>query len=75
MKKKFDIQIEDRAKIEIADAYEWYDAQRNGLGETILTAFENALQSKQNSPNGFLSLKHHRQFVRKSFPLLFYTNQ
>lgn len=36
MTRKFNIQIEERAKLEIAEAFEWYEIQKNGLGEDFL---------------------------------------
>ena len=68
MKQKFNIQIENRAKIEITDAFDWYEEQKEGLGETFLKAFEKSIDLIQKSPNGFTQINHHRQFPLKSFP-------
>lgn len=70
MKMKFDVQIEDRAKIEIADAYEWYEEQKEGLGETFIKAFQSALTTIQKAPNGYTKVRHHRQFPLKYFPFV-----
>ena len=37
MKKYFKIEIEERAKIEISDAFDWYDNQQLGLGLIFLS--------------------------------------
>ncbi len=70
MKKKFNVQIEDRAKIEIADAFDWYENQKTGLGETFLIAFQKAVDSIQKSPQAYTQIKYHRQFPLKSFPFV-----
>ena len=70
MGRKFIIQIEDRAKIEIADAYDWYEEQNEGLGESFLKAFQKALIAIQKSPNGYREVYYHRQFPMKHFPFV-----
>ena len=70
MKKKFNIQIEDKTKIEIADAYEWYEEQKTGLGEIFLKAFEKAIGTIQKSPDGNTQVKQYRQFPIKNFPFV-----
>ncbi len=70
MKKKFNIQIEDRAKIEIADAFDWYEEQKIGLGETFIKAFQKAVDSIQKSPDGYTQIRYHRQFPLKKFPFV-----
>ena len=56
MKKSFTIEIGDRAKIEIADAYDWYERQKTGLGEKFFKAFEKTLDSikKWMEDNGLI---------------------
>lgn len=71
MKKKvFNIFIEDRAKIEIADAYDWYEEQKEGLGDDFLNAFQNSLKTIQKAPNAYPLLKFHRQSPLKTFPFV-----
>ena len=40
MKKNFKIEIEERAKIEISDAFDWYDNQQSGLGLIFLKPYK-----------------------------------
>lgn len=70
MKLKFNLQIEDRAKIEIANAHDWYEEQKEGLGETFLEGFEKALKNIQKAPNGFIKIGNHRQYPMKHFPFV-----
>jgi hypothetical protein len=37
------IEVADLAGLELADAYDWYEAQREGLGEEFLTELGAAL--------------------------------
>lgn len=61
MKKKFNIQIEENAKIEIANAYEWYETQKEGLGEIFFFEIQKAINTIQKAPNGYQEINHHRQ--------------
>jgi len=70
MKKKFSVEIEQTARIEIADAFDWYEEQKAGLGETFIKAFEKAINSIQKAPNGYTQVRHHRQFPIKHFPFV-----
>lgn len=47
MKKQFNIQIEENAKIEIANAYEWYETQKEGLGEIFFFEIQKAINAIQ----------------------------
>ena len=40
MKKYFKIEIEEMAKIEISDAFDWYDNQQSGLGLIFFKPFK-----------------------------------
>lgn len=70
MKKSFTIEIGDRAKIEIADAYDWYERQKTGLGEKFFKAFEKTLDSIKKTPEGFEEMIYHRQIPIKKFPFV-----
>jgi plasmid stabilization system protein ParE len=70
MKKKFNVQIEYSAKIEIANAYDWYEDQEEGLGESFIKAFQKAIESIQKAPNGYTQVGYHRQFPLKHFPFV-----
>lgn len=47
MKKQFNIQIEENAKIEIANAYEWYETQKEGLEEIFFFEIQKAINAIQ----------------------------
>jgi plasmid stabilization system protein ParE len=68
MKKEFRIEIEERAKIEISEAFEWYENQQVGLGVTFIEALQNAFKTIQKSPNGYTKYRYHRQFPLSVFP-------
>ena len=53
MKKEFRIEIEERAKIEISEAYDWYENQQVGLGVTFIEALQNAFKTILKTPNGY----------------------
>ena len=60
MKKNFKIEIEERAKIEISDAFDWYESQQSGLGLVFLEAIQSAFVIIQKSPNGYTKYRYHR---------------
>lgn len=68
MKKSFTVEIEDRAKIEIADTYAWYELQKTGLGEKFFKAFEKTIDYIKKTPDGFEEIRYHRQIPIKKFP-------
>jgi hypothetical protein len=68
MKKNFKIEIEKRAKIEISEAFDWYDNQQSGLGLIFLEAIQNAFITIQKSPNGYTKYRYHRQYPLIGFP-------
>lgn len=51
------------------DAYQWYEGQRQGLGELFLTELENCLKKVQTTPeaNGKVK-KNYRQGKLQRFP-------
>jgi hypothetical protein len=68
MKKDFRIEIEERAKIEISEAFDWYEKQQLGLGVTFIEALQSAFITIQKSPNGYTKYRYHRQFTLSGFP-------
>jgi toxin ParE1/3/4 len=42
--------IRDEAEREIAEAYSWYEEQRRGLGEELVSEIEGALNGIQRNP-------------------------
>ena len=63
MKKEFRIEIEERAKIEISEAFDWYENQQSGLGVTFIEALQSAFKTILKSPNGYTKYRYHRQFL------------
>ena len=70
MKQNLDIQVEQKALIEIDDAYIWYEEQSNGLGERFKVEVDTAFQTILNSPNGYEKFGKHRQFPMEKFPFI-----
>ncbi len=68
MKKELRIEIEERAKIEISEAFEWYENQQVGLGVTFIETLQSAFKTIQKSPNGYTMSRYHRQFPLSGFP-------
>lgn len=68
MKKNFKIEIEERAKIEISDAFDWYESQQSSLGLVFLEAIQSAFVIIQKSPNGYTKYRYHRQYPLIGFP-------
>ena len=42
--------VRPEAELDIKDAYQWYEAQRKGLGESFLLCIEEALSRASRSP-------------------------
>ncbi|WP_051568556.1 hypothetical protein [Crocinitomix catalasitica] len=71
MKKSLDIQIEEKAIIEIKEAYLWYENQNKGLGKIFEAALDEAFKTISHSVNGFTKFgKHHNQFPMDRFPFV-----
>ena len=70
MTRKFNIQIEERAKLEIAETFEWYEIQKNGLGEDFLNSLDKAFKAIKKAPKGYTQIKNHRQFPLNNFPFV-----
>jgi plasmid stabilization system protein ParE len=45
--------VRSRARLELAEASDWYDAQNAGLGDELLYAFDTALASVMSNPFQF----------------------
>lgn len=70
MRKELNIQIEQTARVEIANAYDWYEVQKTGLGETFLKALQKAFLMIQKAPTGYPQFRHHRKYTLKQFPFV-----
>jgi len=61
--------VEPGAELDIADAYDWYEAQRAGLGERFLTAVRECLEEVQDSPLAYPVIEHGvRRALLRTFP-------
>jgi len=69
------LRYSDRAKDDLRIAFNWYEAQRRGLGLDFLDCIEAAIETIQETPR--LYAKHHLNFRRalvRRFPFsIFYT--
>lgn len=58
MKKELRIEIEESAKIEISNAFDWYENQQTGLGATFVEALQSAFKTIQKPGSaGFVILR------------------
>ncbi len=71
------IRVLDEALAELLVATKWYDLQRDGLGDELLEAINDALTLIQESPNAWPVMpgsRGARRYVCKGFPYaVFYT--
>jgi plasmid stabilization system protein ParE len=64
--------IEDLAKLDLQDAYDWYENEKTGLGERFLDAFEEALTRIERNPFHASSYdENYRSATLDSFPYAF----
>lgn len=69
MKRKYSIQIEEDAKNDIAESYEWYRNILPSLAEDFLDQIENSLKYLEHNPLQFqLVYKDFRQVSLYQFP-------
>ena len=47
------VTIRPEAEVDIADAYQWYEVQRKGLGESFLLCVEEALARASRNPSSY----------------------
>lgn len=69
------IQILDEATEELLAATQWYDSEREGLGDELLTEIHNALTSIQETPTLWPIIsgsRGARRFVCQRFPYIVY---
>jgi len=63
------IVIHPEAELDLADAYEWYDEQRSGLGEELLLSIEVTLEAIRENPEQFPVVhKDVRRALIRRFP-------
>lgn len=64
------IEFESKAKLEISEAFEWYENTKEGLGEEFLKAIDFAIKNILKSPSAFVKVRNHNQYVMKKFPFV-----
>jgi toxin ParE1/3/4 len=67
----FHLLIEPEAEAELAKAFDWYEAQRPGLGQDFILCIEAALDAVRVRPETFpVILKSTRRALVRRFPYL-----
>ncbi len=67
----FNIELTSIAEVEMWNAIDWYDDQREDLGKLFARAFQNAIQVLQKNPNTFpVGVGKKRKLPTKGFPYL-----
>ena len=65
----FDVRFTEQAKDDLADAYDWYEQRRPGLGEEFLSCFEASLHKLARTPLMYPKIyKEFRRVVIRRFP-------
>ena len=65
----FEVRFTEEAKDDLADAYEWYENRRSGLGEEFLTCFEASLHGLARSPKMYAKVyREFRRTIIRRFP-------
>ena len=61
--------VEPEAELDIVHAYDWYEAQRAGLGDRFLTAVRECFDRVQEEPLAFPAVEHGvRRAMLRTFP-------
>ena len=61
--------VAPQAEQDIADAYSWYEAQRDGLGEVFLASVDACIQTILSNPEQFRTVyKDYRRDLVRRFP-------
>ena len=65
-------QLSDEAELDVAEGYEWYESQREGLGEEFLEALDQAELAISNNPKTYRIRykKKVRAFIVNRFPYI-----
>jgi plasmid stabilization system protein ParE len=67
------VQFVSAALADVEDARQWYDAQRPGLGDDFLDAFEGAVDSVAAFPTAYpVQYRDVRRFLLERFPYCLY---
>jgi len=67
--------VAPEAELDLAEAYDWYEDQRIGLGEDFLSCVDACFQRICRTPNGYeVVVKDYRRAILRRFPyVVFYT--
>lgn len=67
----FSLEVQSEAIVDIQDAFEWYEAQKEGLGFEFIEELENGFQNICKHPQYYLSINSSFRRLRiKRFPYL-----
>jgi len=67
----FKLIFQDKSLDEVAEAYQWYEGQLQGLGEDFIEELENILQKLRHNPQYFgFAFDNIRDARLKRFPYL-----
>ena len=70
---KFQLLVLPEAEQDIAEAFDWYEARRPGLGHEFITAVDAALKRIQQNPLSFpLIHRNARRILLRKFPYIIY---
>ena len=63
------LEFRPRAKLDLDDAYAWYEAQHPGLGDSFLAEVETALEGIREHPESFAQIERNaRRALLRRFP-------
>ena len=66
---KLEINIRPAAEADIVQAYEWYEAQRKGLGQEFMGAVDDAFKRIVDGPDRYQTvLRDARRILLRAFP-------
>jgi len=71
----FEIELTKQAETDIQESADWYNEQKDELGNEFIEELENTIKSIQNNPNQFQKVqrkKNIRRAILNRFPFLMY---
>ncbi|MFT5778061.1 MAG: plasmid stabilization system protein ParE [Crocinitomicaceae bacterium] len=71
MSTSYNLEIKDEAKLDIREAYDWYEEQLADLGKTFEKSLNKAIRSILKTPTGYKHITDsQRQIPLKKFPFV-----
>ncbi|MDE1192842.1 MAG: type II toxin-antitoxin system RelE/ParE family toxin [Arachidicoccus sp.] len=65
------LEIQSEAMLEMQQAYDWYEFQKNNLGNELLNEIENCFQKLEQYPHHYTKLNEYYRRIRTNrFPYL-----